>query len=546
MPDTDQHEDLFVFCQRNMNPEAWRPTVPIAVIDGCKGRPQLLAVWLTIKWLIVLYANEGRRGFGVREIADQAGVSRSRVMGYVEELIERGLLKIAGYEEVSKLKPRPIYQIDMIELEQRSGPVMVEIVRARGIRRPLNPSVQADQLPLSPHDDNTVTSEGQAMMLSPDTDNDPNEAAECQIAAPCHPEVTGACHSTVTTPSPEDDKAAAHAWINESMHESDDGSSTLPIDDLAAALRALLPGLLAEIAPAHAEQDAPRREFEPPGPLDVPEPAPDRAPLPAHPWRLWVAACPSGATERDWLTLVWLAGQHGWHWLGEAILQIANGSGIDSTKRIKIKLDWWRRNNNYGANNQRYEQMLAAEKAPLPLDVSPVEDSAAAADEEPTETEQYLIEQGFSATTAHEFRQFDLGAAREACRSTLLGLDGEERNLRIGRLVQRWRRQPPVAAAEEPETTPEPAAAAPEEQGDELQEMWRRVVGLLRMRGRTWEDLMLLEGCRLASLGEGQAIVACPDSYRADQLGRHHNDELEQALAEVVGVQMRLQIVVRR
>jgi hypothetical protein len=121
--------------------------------------------------------------------------------------------------------------------------------------------------------------------------------------------------------------------------------------------------------------------------------------------------------------------------------------------------------------------------------------------------------------------------------------------LRIGRLVQRWRRQPPVAAAAEEaaeEAAPEPAAAAPEEQGDELQEMWRRVVGLLRMWGRTWEDLMLLEGCRLASLGEGQAIVACPDSYRADQLGRHHNDELEQALAEVVGVQMRLQIVVRR
>lgn len=383
------------------------------------------------------------------------------------------------------------------------------------------------------------------MMLSPETDNDPNEAAECQIAAPCHPEVTGACHSTVTTPSPEDDKAAAHAWINESMHESDDGSSTLPVGDLVAALRAVLPGLLAEIAPAQTEQEAPRREFEPPGSLDVPEPAPDRAPLPAHPWRLWVAACPSGATERDWLTLAWLAGQHGWHWLGEAILQIANGSGIDSTKRIKVKLDWWRRNNNYGANNQRYEQMLASEKAALPLDVAPVEDSAAA-DEEPTETEQYLIEQGFSATTAHEFRQFDLGAAREACRSTLLGLDGEERNLRIGRLVQRWRRQPPAAAAEEPEpeAAPEPAAA-PAPAGDELQEIWRHAEGTLRMT-MSGEQRDLLAGCRLGAINDGTATIVCPDGYRADQLGRCCSELLGQALASAAGASVRVQIVVAR
>jgi hypothetical protein len=243
--------------------------------------------------------------------------------------------------------------------------------------------------------------------------------------------------------------------------------------------------------------------------------------------------------------LVWLAGQHGWHWLGEAILQIANGSGIDSTKRIKVKLDWWRRNNNYGANNQRYEQMLASEKAPLPLDVSPVGDSAAAADEQPTETEQYLIEQGFSATTAHEFRQFNLGAVQEGCRSTLLGLDGEERNLRIGRLVQRWRRQPPVTAAEEPETTPEPVAATPEEQGDELQEMWRHAEGTLRMT-MSGEQRDLLAGCRLGSIADGTAMIVCPDEYRADQLGRCCSELLGQALASAVGASVRVQIVVAR
>jgi hypothetical protein len=314
---------------------------------------------------------------------------------------------------------------------------------------------------------------------------------------------------------------------------------------LIAALRAVLPEVL------HSMHPPAQPAFSPPGPLAAPEPPAGRAPLPAHPWELWRAACPSDATEQSWNTLAWLASDHGWHWVGEAILVLSTGDDLRGVKSIKVKLDWWRLHDSYGSNNGTYHKRLAREAPATVPTASAVPDT--------TPTEAYLTEQGFQA--AHEFAALDLGAVRAACEESFRLLDTrEERERKIGRLVASWRRNAPVAppeapAAPEPETAGEApelppvapeAPAAPEEQGDELREMWRRVVGLLRMRGRTWEDLMLLEGCRLASLGEGQATVVCPDSYRADQLGRHHNDELEQALAEVVGVQMRLQIVVRR
>jgi hypothetical protein len=259
----------------------------------------------------------------------------------------------------------------------------------------------------------------------------------------------------VIEPSLGSDGQPAHAWTHESTDRSDvvdEGTTAEKIGDLTAALRAILPELLNEIGTGAQKNGAAAREFEPPISIDIiPEPRPGRAALPAHPWRLWVAACPEGATERDWNSLAWLASQHGWHWVGEAIMQLANGADIDSTKRIKVKLDWWRRNNNYGSNNRKYEQMLASEEAPVLIDVPPVAGAAeitevAEAEEEEalTETEQYLLDQGFSAKAAREFSAFELEAVKEHCRRELSAYDSTgERDKKIGGLVQRWRKQPP-------------------------------------------------------------------------------------------------------
>jgi hypothetical protein len=63
---------------------------------------------------------------------------------------------------------------------------------------------------------------------------------------------------------------------------------------------------------------------------------------------------------------------------------------------------------------------------------------------EPTDTEAYLLDQGFSARVAREFCDFDLEAVQEQAEAAFSTLDtGYERNLKIGKLVQRWRRVPP-------------------------------------------------------------------------------------------------------
>lgn len=64
-----------------------------------------------------------------------------------------------------------------------------------------------------------------------------------------------------------------------------------------------------------------------------------------------------------------------------------------------------------------------------------------------SETENYLLQQGFSAKVAHEFRALSLVAVQQQVTDVFSRLDtAHERNQKIGRLVVRWRRVPPTVA----------------------------------------------------------------------------------------------------
>jgi hypothetical protein len=294
--------------------------------------------------------------------------------------------------------------------------------------------------------------------------------------------------------------------------------------------------------------------FSPPGPLAAPEPPAGRAPLPAHPWDLWRATCPSDATEQNWNTLAWLASDHGWHWVGEAILVLSTGDDLRGVKSIKVKLDWWRMHDSYGSNNGTYHKRLARE--------APATAPTASAVPDVTPTEAYLTEQGFQA--AHEFATLDLAAVRAACEESFSLLDTrEERERKIGRLVASWRRNAPIAppeapAAPEPETAGEapepppaapaaPAAPEPETAGEapDLGAIWNHAAGTLRMT-LTGQQRDWIEGCRLASLEEHRAILLCVDSYHADQLARCCEGLLRDALTQAVGRPISVQLRVGR
>jgi hypothetical protein len=498
-----------------------------------------------------------------------------------------------GYEPVSGdhpdgLRPRPIYQIDLLALEQRSGPAMVEIIRARGIHHPPITAPASEQLPLALEDDTPLapardsssdwhpdvpalapardsagTHTGQPDPLAPGRASAPDNAPEWQEAAPWHPDVPPAgtqegqpWHPDVTALAPARDSQDAHAWTHESTDRSDDDGTPRSSGDLIAALRAVLPEVLTDIIGTPHKNGAAPRAFAPPAPLDVPEPAPGRAALPAHPWRLWVAAATDGETEGNWNTLAWLANQHGWHWVGEAILQLANGVGIDSTKKIKVKLDWWRRNQNYGANNRRYEQMLAAEEAPAHPEsmLVAVEQAAEAAEEHDalTDTEQYLLDTGFAAMTAQEFRLFDLDAVEQEIERTLSAMDTQhERDQKIGRLVVKWRRQPPVAVAEEPEPdAPAPAtdtndALAEQPAPDEPEAIWHAAQAALRLSIAHGDYARWLQDVAILGLTGEVATLVCPDRGHADHVARHFDGQVRRALADVMGAPVSVQIVAR-
>ncbi|MFP4440925.1 MAG: hypothetical protein ACLFVO_27130, partial [Chloroflexaceae bacterium] len=137
-------DDLFAFCARHANPELWRTTIPLAVRVRCQGHKGLIATWTAIHWLIVLWSANGRQDFGVREIAAEAGVGRNELTGptgYIQRLVDRGLLSIVGSRRIPGMPhPRPIYAIDLWDLEQQSIQLLPDLLRDRGVPPPPRPA----------------------------------------------------------------------------------------------------------------------------------------------------------------------------------------------------------------------------------------------------------------------------------------------------------------------------------------------------------------------------------------------------------------------
>lgn len=132
--------DVFHFHPRATNPELWRTTVPLVVRERCKRHKGLIATWTAVHWLIVLHAASGRAHFGMREIAEEAGVGRNELAGptgHIQRLVDLGLLRIVGYKAFKGLRePRPVYHIDLSELERLSLELVPSVLRERQIDRP--------------------------------------------------------------------------------------------------------------------------------------------------------------------------------------------------------------------------------------------------------------------------------------------------------------------------------------------------------------------------------------------------------------------------
>lgn len=145
-------DDCFSFHPRASNPELWRSSVPLIVRIRCARHKGLILTWLAIHWLIVAHAASGLRAFGMREIAQEAGVGRNELAGpngHIQRLVALGLLSIVGYQPVAGLRePRPIYQIDLAELERQSLEIAPALLRERHLAPPPRPAPDPRQLSL--------------------------------------------------------------------------------------------------------------------------------------------------------------------------------------------------------------------------------------------------------------------------------------------------------------------------------------------------------------------------------------------------------------
>lgn len=208
--------------------------------------------------------------------------------------------------------------------------------------------------------------------------------------------------------------------------------------------------------------------------------------------------------------------------------------------------------------------------------------------EPPDETEQFLLDLGFSAKAAREFATFDLDAVDAACDQAFSPLDtSHERNQKIGKLVVRWRRQPPTRAREEAGDSPAgkgaesvvssasdmpgeasdpPAGAGPdmiapapdaseepaEEEADHaatirfgrgnipvdtssLDGIWRAVQGSLQMMLSRSDYSFNLQQTRLLALHDNRAIIGCANSYQKEQIENRYLGTIRQVVRDILG-----------
>lgn len=119
--------------------------VPFVVRRRCN--PHQLAVWLAIRFLLDVTE---RKALGAREIAREAGLtSYPRVCGWIDDLVELGLLEIMGHEEIRGAShDRPIYRIPWERLLDNSLREAEDYLTTIGRAYRPKPSTPHEQLTL--------------------------------------------------------------------------------------------------------------------------------------------------------------------------------------------------------------------------------------------------------------------------------------------------------------------------------------------------------------------------------------------------------------
>jgi hypothetical protein len=199
-------DELFHFHPRSTNPELWRTTVPLIVRGRCRRHKGLIATWTAIHWLIVLHAASGRAHFGMREIAEEAGVGRNELAGpsgHIQRLVDLGLIRIVGYKSFKGLRePRPVYHIDLAELERLSLELVPEVLRDHHIDRPppAAPDPRQLRLALVPIDDDATADMDEPIPQRP---AHPSGTADASSREPSLPHRYGSQANGTAEPLPD-------------------------------------------------------------------------------------------------------------------------------------------------------------------------------------------------------------------------------------------------------------------------------------------------------------------------------------------------------
>lgn len=294
---------------------------PLIVRRRCT--PHQLAVWMALRCLI---DTTERTAFGSREIADEAGLkSFPRVAGWLAELVDLGLLEIAGYEEVrggdinEGKHDRPIYRIPWKQIYSDS-------------------LIEAEKYV--------------AGLVNKRRRGRPSEGHELQLAMD-FPVTEGS-----RTPLPIDHGDAlpiGNGLRDRSITEVRDRSVTARDRSVTASVTDR--SHVGREVSREVGINARTRES-----LPIPPTPPDEWALSAHPVDIWQSACPDHRPI-DLKHLAALVKAHdtptggfGLYWVGRAILAASLSSNIRSIKAVKTVLDRWAGGQGYGTDTPAYER----------------------------------------------------------------------------------------------------------------------------------------------------------------------------------------------
>ncbi|MBX0329888.1 hypothetical protein K2Z83_19675 [Oscillochloris sp. ZM17-4] len=343
----------------------------------------------------------------MREIALEAGVGRNELAGprgYIQRLVALGLLIIVGYEPVPGAKePRPIYHIDLTELERQSLDLVPTVLRERQLPPPPRPAPDPRQLALFAPDEPTPA---RIPIRMPEIGHAPATAPESGQPKGATPEIGRVCPEIGTgavilvpesgqpqrrapdsgTGSPGNGTGMSDSGTDLARNRDGEGMSErkdrvsesahthADMHQIAAQAAQTVIQLLRQqgAIPIQASPNAPASQL--PTPADQPT-------LPADPLTMWHGDRETiPARERYQLAMLISemdrpTNGHGAYWVGRAIL-IADRCVSERTQPLSLNylrgmLRRWQREDSWGSDLELISAMTDAPAAPRPLAPAP-------------------------------------------------------------------------------------------------------------------------------------------------------------------------------